>query len=75
MKLNECIEESKYCIVDVEGNKRFIDRVSAMGLTKNTDFQVFQNKKSQPVLLYARNTMIAINRKESVNIIVEEKKI
>lgn len=33
--------------------------------------QVIQNVKSRPMLVYARDTMIALNRKESENIQVE----
>jgi Fe2+ transport system protein FeoA len=43
-----------------------------MGLIAGTRFTVIQNVKSLPVLIAARDTVIALNQKEAAKIIVEE---
>lgn len=66
------IGEKEACkIVSVSGSERFMDRICGMGLTPNTKIQMLQNKKRQPLLIYARDTIIAINRNESKGIFVE----
>lgn len=72
MKLTKCRENRDCIITSITGNHRFLDRVSAMGITPNTKIQIIQNRKRQPVLLYTRDTLIALNRDESMGIYVKE---
>lgn len=64
-----CLSEiptGKRCIIErLDGDKRFLSRVTSMGLTIGCTVDVISNEKKQPVLIYGRDTMIALNRKES----------
>ena len=51
-------------ILSLEGDGRFMSRIVAMGLTVGCRVEVLQNEKKQPVLIYGRDTVIALNRKE-----------
>ncbi|MGL5513431.1 MAG: FeoA family protein [Sporomusa sp.] len=54
------------------GSDRFIIRIASMGLIVGTNIEIIQNREHYPLLLYARDTIIAIGRKEADNILVEE---
>jgi ferrous iron transport protein A len=58
-------------IASIDGDNRFLSRVSSIGLTVGSMIEVIRNQKKQPVLIYGRDTMIAINRKESDKITVK----
>jgi len=49
---------------EILGDSRFISRIISIGLTPNSSFTVLKNDGSSPVLVYCRDTLIAINRKE-----------
>lgn len=49
---------------------RLINRLSSMGLMCGSPIEVCQNNRKQPVLIFARDTLIAIGRGESEKIIV-----
>lgn len=67
------IKDGKKCrIISLKGNKRFLSRIIAMGLTPGCELEILKNKNKQPLLLYARDTIIAIANKESEHIIIEE---
>ncbi|HMM23104.1 MAG TPA: ferrous iron transport protein A [Selenomonadales bacterium] len=69
----DCQNENSYCrISHFRGSARFIGRITAMGLTIGTVVEIVQNRKYYPLLLFARDTMLAVSRKEARNILVEE---
>lgn len=70
MKLSETQEEKEYLIKGFEGDAHFEGRISAMGLRSGTQLTVLKNRRKLPVLIYARDTMIAIGRGESEKIVV-----
>jgi ferrous iron transport protein A len=41
-----------------------------MGITVGSTLEVIRNEKKQPMLLFCRDTMVAINRKECEKIFV-----
>jgi ferrous iron transport protein A len=47
-------------------------RLVAMGLTPGCRVEMLQNMGRQPILVYARDSVIAVARKESEKIIGEE---
>lgn len=49
---------------------RLVNRLSSMGLLCGSMIEICQNHKKQPVLLFARDTLIAIGREESKKIMV-----
>ena len=59
---------TKYCL-DWE-EERLINRLSSMGLLCGSQIDICQNYKKQPVLLFARDTLIAIGREENKKIIL-----
>ena len=72
MKLSE-LKEKQTAIVDgLEGDSRFIGRITSIGLTPGCEVKVIKNDKNRPMLVYSRDTMIALNKKECEGIKVKE---
>ena len=59
-------------IVQIDGDTRFLSRVTSIGLTPGCKVRIIKNDKNRPLLVYSRDTMIALNKKESENIKVDE---
>ena len=49
----------------------FLSRVTSVGLTEGTRVQVVRNDKKMPLLIYVRETLLALNRKDCERIEVE----
>lgn len=58
-------------IAAIDGDARFLSRITSIGITRGSVVEVLQNQKKHPVLIYGRDTMIAINRSECKKIMVE----
>jgi ferrous iron transport protein A len=58
-------------IASINGDARFLSRITSIGLTIGSVVEVIQNQKRRPMLVYGRDTMIAINRKECEKIMLE----
>ncbi len=72
MNLGELKENTEAVVSSISGDARFISRITAIGLTPGCRVQIIKNDKNRPVLLYSRDTMIAVNRKECAGITVTE---
>lgn len=72
MKLAELKENTQAVISGLSGDARFIGRITSIGLTPGCSISVIKNDKNRPVLLYSRDTMIAVNRSECEGIEVTE---
>ena len=70
MTLSEGKPGCKYTIIEIADEKRLKNRVSSMGLMVGGALEVCQNRKKQPVLIFARDTLIAIGRPESDKIMI-----
>lgn len=70
-KLSDVAEHKKVKITSIDGDTRFLTRITSIGLTIGGVVQVVSNQRKRPLLVYSRNTLIAVNRKESEKIIVE----
>lgn len=70
MKLSEAQEEQSYRIESLQGDEHFEARISAMGLRAGVSLTILRNRRKSPLLIYARDTMIAIGRNESEKILV-----
>ena len=68
--LSDAQPGSRYCILEIKEEKRLTNRLSSMGLLCGSTVEVCQNNKKQPVLLFARDTLVAIGREESKKIMV-----
>ena len=72
MKLGELKENTEAVVSVISGDQRFIGRITSIGLTPGCRISVVKNDKNRPVLLYSRDTMIAVNRRECEGIEVTE---
>ena len=70
-KLSELQKDETGVIATVNGDTRFVSRVTSIGLTPGCAVTVIKNEKNRPLLVYSRDTMIALNREESSMIEVE----
>ena len=72
MKLTELGKEGSGIITRINGDTRFVSRITSIGLTPGCKVTVVKNEKRRPLLVYSRDTMIALNRNECEDIEVEE---
>jgi ferrous iron transport protein A len=59
-------------VKEIMADERLISRTSSMGIIVGSRIEILQNEKKQPLLLYCRDTMVAVNRKECEKITVQE---
>ena len=71
MKLSEMRVSTRGKVKDLGKDDRFLSRITSIGLTEGAEFQVIKNDKRMPVLVYARETLLALNRKDCEKIEVE----
>ena len=70
-KLTDLREGQKARIIGITGDRRYLSRITSIGLNIGCPLEMLQNVKNCPVLVYGRDTMIALNRAESERIQVE----
>ena len=70
-KLTDLREGQKARIIGITGDRRYLSRITSIGLNIGCPLEMLQNVKNRPVLFYGRDTMIALNRAESERIQVE----
>lgn len=68
--LSEAAPGKSYLIREIKDEARLVNRLSSMGLMCGSPIEACQNNKKQPVLIFARDTLVAIGRGESTKIIV-----
>lgn len=71
-KLSEIPAGTKGRIASLDGEGRFLSRMTSMGLTIGCPIEVLQNEKRQPLLVFGRDTMVALNRRECEKIMVQD---
>lgn len=72
MSLSE-LQKDRNAVVDkLTGDERFMSRITSIGLTPGCTVKVIRNDKNRPMLIYSRDTLIALNRKECKGIEVTE---
>ncbi len=71
-KLADLTPNASGVISAINGDNRFVNRVTAIGLTPGSRVTVIKNDQNRPLLVYSRDTMIALNRTECKGIEVEE---
>ena len=64
MSLSELKENREAMVTNIEGDSRFMSRITSIGLTPGCKVTVIKNDRSRPMLVYSRDTMIALNRNE-----------
>ena len=73
MKLTETRPDQRGVILKIGGDAHFIKQITAIGITEGTEYQTVRNDKKMPVLLYLRETLIAVNRDDAERIEVKVK--
>ena len=68
--LSDAAPSKRYTIRAIKDETRLVNRLSSMGLVCGSTLEVCQNLKKQPVLVFARDTLVAIGRKESSKILL-----
>ena len=67
-RLSTLKEKTKGKVVEIIGDTHFQSRIISIGITVGSDVEVIQNYKKQPILIYCRDTMIAVNKIEAESI-------
>ena len=62
MKLSELKADTSGRIKTLYDDAHFLNRITSIGLTEGTVVQVVRNDRKMPVLVYARETLLALNR-------------
>ena len=70
-KLSELEKDAEGIITSVNGDARFVSRITSIGLTPGCRVTMIKNEKNRPLLVYSRDTMIALNRSECEAVEVE----
>lgn len=70
-KLSDAATGDVAVISGVEGDARFVGRVTSIGLTVGCEVQVLQNVRKQPVLVYGRDSVIAVDAEDCARIDVQ----
>lgn len=71
MKLSDMAAGQRGRIRDLQGKERFLGRITSVGITVGCPLTVLQNRKKRPVLVYARDSAIALDRADCDRIDVE----
>ena len=60
-------------VQDISGKPGFISRISATGFSLNAEVTMVRNWKWGPLIIFLRDTQIALGRIEAGNIMVRKK--
>lgn len=71
IELTQLENGQKGRIREIEGDRRYLSRITSIGLNIGCELEMMQNVKARPLLVYGRDTMIALDREESKRIWVE----
>lgn len=72
MKLSEMKTDTRGTVRSLERDERFLSRITSIGITEGAPFRVVKNDRRMPVLVYVRETLLALNRKDCEKIEVTE---
>lgn len=73
MKLSELKADTSAKVVSLGNDDRFVKRITSIGMSEGVDLQVIRNDRKMPVLIYVRETLLALNRNDCEKIGVEVK--
>lgn len=71
LKLSEMKTDQRGSVCDLQGSERFLNRITSVGITLGCPIVVMQNRKKRPILIYARDSAIALDRTDCTHIDVE----
>ena len=61
-KLSDLPKDEIGIIATIKGDSRFVSRITSIGITPGCKITIIKNEKHRPLLVYSRDTMIALNR-------------
>ena len=70
LTLSDAAPGKRYFIREIKDEARRVNRLSSMGLVLGSPLEICQNRTKQPVLVFTRDTLVAIGREESKKITV-----
>ena len=70
--LNQLSKGSKGIVHHLSGGRRISDRLLVLGFTKGAEVSIIQNPGFGPVIVYVRDTRIALGRGEASKVMVEK---
>ena len=62
---------TKGVVTDIDGGQSFISRAVSIGFTPGVDFTLLQNFRHWPVVVWLRDSQVAIDRNEARRIVVD----
>lgn len=71
VKLSELKADTSAKVVSLGTDERFVNRITSIGMSEGAAFDVVRNDKRMPVLIYVRETLLALNKKDCERIEVE----
>ena len=71
MRLTETAADKDSVVKKIGGDRHFRSRISAIGITEGTPLQTVKTDAKMPLLIYCRETLIAVNRADAERIEVE----
>ena len=71
MKLSELKADTAARVVSLGDDERFMKRITAIGMSDGAVFEVVKNDRKMPVLVYVRETLLAMNKKDCERIETE----
>ena len=74
MKLTEMRKDTFGKVESLKNDEKFLKRITSIGMTEGTTFQIVKNDRKMPVLVYVRESLIALNRNDCQSIEVKEVK-
>ena len=72
MKLSELKADSVGRVLSLGTDTHFLKRITSIGLTEGSLFQIVRNDRKMPVLVYVRETLLALNRADADKIEAED---
>jgi ferrous iron transport protein A len=68
MKLTETKADSFNEVMKLSGDEHFMKRITSIGITEGTVLETVKNDRKMPVLIYTRETLIALGRVDAEKI-------
>ena len=65
MKLTDAKEGYQGRVLSMDGDSHMISRAVSIGIVPGGVVKLLKNRKKQPVLIYSRDSMIALNREDA----------
>ena len=59
-------------VKSLNGGKRYLSRITAMGFTSDASVTVIRNSRKGPLIVYLRDTEVALGRREASGVEIAE---